>query len=179
MVEHERFMKAALDLAVRARALGEVPVGAVVVREGRVLACGHNKPIKSSDPTDHAKILALRKASRKSANYRLPDCDLYVTVEPCAMCLGALVQARIRRLVFGALDPKAGAEFMALLRELRGEGRAIFMSTHDIFRAKEEADRLGIMKDGRLVSVLTRAELAAADLEKLYIQYMDFEAPAG
>ena len=76
------------------------------------------------------------------------------------------------------LDPKAGAEFMALLRELRGEGRAIFMSTHDIFRAKEEADRLGIMKDGRLVSVLTRAELAAADLEKLYIQYMDFEAPA-
>lgn len=76
------------------------------------------------------------------------------------------------------LDPKAGAEFMALLRELRGEGRAIFMSTHDIFRAKEEADRLGIMKDGRLVSVLTRAELAAANLEKLYIQYMDFEAPA-
>ena len=76
------------------------------------------------------------------------------------------------------LDPKAGAEFMALLRELRGEGRAIFMSTHDIFRAKEEADRLGIMKDGRLVSVLTRAELAAADLEKLYIQYMDFEAQA-
>ena len=76
------------------------------------------------------------------------------------------------------LDPKAGAEFMALLRELRGEGRAIFMSTRDIFRAKEEADRLGIMKDGRLVSVLTRAELAAADLEKLYIQYMDFEAPA-
>jgi len=76
------------------------------------------------------------------------------------------------------LDPKAGAEFMALLRELRGEGRAIFMSTHDIFRAKEEADRLGIMKDGRLVSVLTRAELAAANLEQLYIQYMDFEAPA-
>ena len=76
------------------------------------------------------------------------------------------------------LDPKAGAEFMALLRELRGEGRAIFMSTHDIFRAKEEADRLGIMKDGRLVSVLTRAELVAANLEQLYIQYMDFEAPA-
>ena len=76
------------------------------------------------------------------------------------------------------LDPKAGAEFMALLRELRGEGRAIFMSTHDIFRAKEEADRLGIMKDGRLVSVLTRAELAAENLEQLYIQYMDFEAPA-
>jgi len=103
------FMKKALREAAKAAAAGEVPVGAVVVREGRVLACGHNKPIKSSDPTAHAEILALRKASRKSANYRLPDCDLYVTIEPCAMCLGALVQARIRRLVFGALDPKAGA----------------------------------------------------------------------
>jgi tRNA(adenine34) deaminase len=103
------FMKAALREAGKAAFRSEVPVGAVVVRNGRVVSRGSNKPLKSSDPTAHAEIVALRKAARKAGNYRLPDCDLYVTVEPCAMCLGALVQARIRRLVFGALDPKAGA----------------------------------------------------------------------
>jgi len=103
------FMKAALKEAGKAAARGEVPIGAVVIREGRVIARGSNRPVKSSDPTAHAEIVALRKAARKAGNYRLPDCDLYVTVEPCAMCLGALVQARIRRLVFGAHDPKAGA----------------------------------------------------------------------
>ena len=103
------FMKAALREAGKAAAAGEVPVGAVVVRDGRIVARGHNKPIESSDPTAHAEIVALRKAARKAGNYRLPDCDLYVTVEPCAMCVGALVQARVQRLVFGALDPKAGA----------------------------------------------------------------------
>ena len=102
-------MNAALREAGKAAAAGEVPVGAVVVRDGRIVARGHNKPIESSDPTAHAEIVALRKAARKAGNYRLPDCDLYVTVEPCAMCLGALVQARVQRLVFGALDPKAGA----------------------------------------------------------------------
>ncbi len=103
------FMKKALREAGKAAAAGEVPVGAVVVRDGRIIARGSNKPVKTSDPTAHAEILALRKAARKAGNYRLPDCDLYVTVEPCAMCLGALVQARVRRLVFGAPDPKAGA----------------------------------------------------------------------
>lgn len=103
------FMKAALQEAAKAATAWEVPVGAVVVRDGRIVARGSNKPVKSSDPTAHAEIVALRKAARKAGNYRLPDCDLYVTVEPCAMCLGALVQARIQRLVFGALDPKAGA----------------------------------------------------------------------
>jgi tRNA(adenine34) deaminase len=103
------FMKAALQEAAKAATAGEVPVGAVVVRDGRVVSRGSNKPVRNSDPTAHAEIVALRKAARKAGNYRLPDCDLYVTVEPCAMCLGALVQARIRRLVFGALDPKAGA----------------------------------------------------------------------
>jgi tRNA(adenine34) deaminase len=103
------FMKKALREAAKAAAAGEVPIGAVVVREGRVIARGSNKPVGDSDPTAHAEIVALRKAAKKAGNYRLPDCDLYVTVEPCAMCLGALVQARIRRLVFGALDPKAGA----------------------------------------------------------------------
>ena len=105
----EKLMKAALAEAVRAAARGEVPVGAVVAREGRIIARGSNRPIGSADPTAHAEIVALRKAGKKSGNYRLPDCDLYVTVEPCAMCLGAVVQARIRRLVFGAADPKAGA----------------------------------------------------------------------
>ena len=108
-MDDEKLMKAALAEAVRAAARGEVPVGAVVARAGRIIARGSNRPIGSADPTAHAEIVALRKAGKKSGNYRLPDCDLYVTVEPCAMCLGAVVQARLRRLVFGALDPKAGA----------------------------------------------------------------------
>jgi tRNA(adenine34) deaminase len=103
------FMKKALREGAKAAKAGEVPIGAVVVQAGRVIARGSNRPVKSTDPTAHAEIVALRRAAGKVGNYRLPDCDLYVTVEPCAMCLGALVQARIRRLVFGALDPKAGA----------------------------------------------------------------------
>jgi len=102
-------MRAALAEAMKAAARGEVPVGAVVVRQGRIAARGANRPITSSDPTAHAEIVALRRAAKRSGNYRLPDCDLYVTVEPCAMCLGAIVQARIRRVVYGAPDPKAGA----------------------------------------------------------------------
>jgi tRNA(adenine34) deaminase len=104
-----RMMKAALKEASKAAERGEVPVGAVVVRDGKVVARGSNRPVRTSDPTAHAEIVALRSASRKAANYRLPDCDLYVTIEPCAMCLGAAVQARVRRLLYGALDPKAGA----------------------------------------------------------------------
>jgi len=103
------FMKRALAEAAKAAAGGEVPVGAVVVRGGRVITRGSNRPIRLSDPTAHAEIVALRRAARRLGNYRLPDCDLYVTVEPCAMCLGAIVQARVRRLVYGAPDPKAGA----------------------------------------------------------------------
>jgi tRNA(adenine34) deaminase len=103
------FMALALRRAARAAAAGEVPVGAVVVRDGRVLAGGENGPVRGSDPTAHAEIVALRRAARKVGNYRLAGCDLYVTVEPCAMCLGAIVQARIRRVVYGAADPKAGA----------------------------------------------------------------------
>lgn len=104
-----KFMKAALAEAARAAARGEVPVGAVVVESGRIVARGSNRPIVASDPTAHAEIVALRRAARKAGNYRLPGCDLYVTVEPCAMCLGAVVQARIRRVIFAAADPKAGA----------------------------------------------------------------------
>jgi tRNA(adenine34) deaminase len=104
-----RFMRAALKLAAKASSRGEVPVGAVVVSDGKIVGRGFNRPIKTSDPTAHAEVVALRAAARRAGNYRLPGCDLYVTVEPCAMCLGAAVQARVRRLVFGAPDPKAGA----------------------------------------------------------------------
>lgn len=105
----ETFMRQALDEAVKSSKRGEVPVGAVVIRENQILSRGHNMPISKKDPTAHAEIVAIRRACRKSNSYRLPDCDLYVTLEPCAMCLGAVVQARLRKLVFGALDPKSGA----------------------------------------------------------------------
>ncbi|MCR4410483.1 MAG: tRNA adenosine(34) deaminase TadA [Candidatus Saccharicenans sp.] len=103
------YMQLALAEARKAAARGEVPVGAVLVQEGRVLARGHNRPVSGSDPTAHAEIVAIRKAARKLGNYRLTGSTLYVTVEPCPMCLGAIIQARIRRLVYGAEDPKAGA----------------------------------------------------------------------
>lgn len=102
-------MKAALREAARAATRGEVPVGAVVVRNGRIVARGSNRPVAASDPTAHAEVVAIRRAARKAGNYRLTECDLYVTVEPCPMCLGAAVQARLGRIVYGAADPKAGA----------------------------------------------------------------------
>jgi tRNA(adenine34) deaminase len=102
-------MEEALGQAERARQAGEVPVGAVLVREGRLLAGAHNSPISRMDPTAHAEILALRAAAAAVGNYRLPGTTLYVTLEPCLMCAGAMVHARIGRLVFGAVDPKGGA----------------------------------------------------------------------
>jgi tRNA(adenine34) deaminase len=102
-------MARALDAARAAGARGEVPVGAVVVRDGTVIGIGGNSPISASDPTAHAEIAAMREAGAALGNYRLVDCDLYVTLEPCAMCAGAILHARIRRLVFGASDPKTGA----------------------------------------------------------------------
>jgi len=103
------FMRQALVEALKSSRVGEVPVGAVVTKENQILSRGHNLPISRKDPTAHAEIVAIRKACSKLKSYRLPGCDLYVTLEPCAMCLGALVQARLRKLVFGALDPKGGA----------------------------------------------------------------------
>ena len=105
----DRFMREALELAAEAARAGEVPVGAVVVKEGRVIGRGFNRPVTSSDPTAHAEIVALREAAAAEGNYRLPGCELYVTLEPCAMCVGAMVHARIARIVFGARDPKTGA----------------------------------------------------------------------
>jgi len=105
----EFWMEEALREAQRAKAAGEVPVGAIVVCRGKVAGRGANRPISSNDPTAHAEIIALREAGKQLGNYRLPDCVLYVTVEPCTMCAGALVHARVNRLVYGADDPKAGA----------------------------------------------------------------------
>lgn len=105
----EHFMRAALEEARRGGEAGEVPIGAVVVVDGAVVARAHNAPIRLADPTAHAEVLALRAAARERGNYRLPEATVYVTVEPCAMCCGALLQARVRRLVYGARDPKAGA----------------------------------------------------------------------
>jgi len=107
--EAERWMREALALARSAQLRGEVPVGAVVVSDGVIVGRGGNAPIAANDPTAHAEIAALRSAAAALGNYRLPDCDLYVTLEPCAMCAGAIIHARLRRLVFGARDPKTGA----------------------------------------------------------------------
>jgi len=103
------FMTLALVQARVAMIAGEVPVGAVVVRHGQVIASGSNAPIAGHDPTAHAEILALRAAAQVIGNYRLPDCELFVTLEPCAMCVGAILQARLQRVVFGSSDPKTGA----------------------------------------------------------------------
>jgi len=102
------FMRAALAQAVTARAAGEVPVGAVLVRDERIIASGANAPIASNDPTAHAEIAALRAGGRALGSYRLTDTTLYVTLEPCVMCAAAIVHARLRRLVFGTWDPRAG-----------------------------------------------------------------------
>jgi tRNA(adenine34) deaminase len=102
-------MHRALELAHEAEAAGEVPVGAVIVREGRIVGEGSNRPISSHDPTAHAEMVALRAAAATSDSYRLTGTTLYVTLEPCAMCAGAMVHARVQRLVFAATDPRAGA----------------------------------------------------------------------
>lgn len=104
-----RYMDEALGLARAAASVGEVPVGALIVHDGKVIARGANRPIAGHDPTAHAEIMALREAARLLASDRLIDCDLYVTLEPCAMCAGAIAHARIRRLYYAAPDPKGGA----------------------------------------------------------------------
>ena len=104
-----QWMRHALELAKRAEAEGEVPVGAVIVQDNAVIAEGWNRPIAANDPTAHAEINALRTAAARLGNYRLLDADLYVTLEPCVMCAGAIIQARLRRVIFGTNDPKAGA----------------------------------------------------------------------
>ena len=103
------YMQQAISQARNAWALGEVPVGALVVKDGQVIATGFNQPIGNHDPTAHAEIMALRAAATILGNYRLPGCEMYVTLEPCAMCAGAMLHARLARVVYGASDPKTGA----------------------------------------------------------------------
>jgi tRNA(adenine34) deaminase len=105
----EDYMRRALALAREAEAAGEVPVGAVIVRDGTIIAEGWNQPIRAHDPSAHAEMIALRTAGQALGTYRLTDTTLYVTLEPCVMCAGAMVHSRVRRLVFGATDPRAGA----------------------------------------------------------------------
>jgi tRNA(adenine34) deaminase len=107
--QDEAAMRLALDQAHNAWLVGEVPVGAVILKDGQVLATGYNRPITTHDPTAHAELVALRHAATLLQNYRLPDCELYVTLEPCPMCAMALMHARFKRVVFGAPDPKTGA----------------------------------------------------------------------
>jgi len=110
----EYWMKQALELACKAEAEDEVPVGAIIVKDDQLIAKAWNQPIQSHDPTAHAEIVAMRKAGQVLNNYRLIDTTLYVTLEPCSMCVGAMVHARIKRLVFGAYDPKTGAAGSAI-----------------------------------------------------------------
>ena len=120
-MDSELYMREALDLAQQAGRAEEVPVGAVVVLDGAVIGRGFNAPISQHDPTAHAEIRALRDAAQRVGNYRLTDCELYVTLEPCAMCAGAIMHARIAKLVYGASDPKTGVcgSLMDLFAERR------------------------------------------------------------
>jgi len=123
----EVFMREALSLAREAAAAGEVPVGAIVVKDGAVVGHGHNRPVSSRDPTAHAEVMALRDAAKRVGNYRLAGCILYVTLEPCAMCAGAIMNARISRVVYGAADPKSGA--CGSVVDLFAENRLNFHAT--------------------------------------------------
>ncbi len=120
--EHDAtWMAEAITIARAAATAGEIPVGAVVVHEGRIIGRGGNRPIAHHDPTAHAEIIALREAAAELGNYRLPGCTLFVTLEPCCMCAGAIMHARLAKLVFGARDPKTGAcgSVVDLMRETR------------------------------------------------------------
>ena len=108
-MEDRHFMRAALDDAEAARGEGEVPVGAVVVVDGEIIGRGHNRPIGANDPTAHAEIVAIRDAAKRAGSYRLTEARIYVTLEPCVMCVGAIIHARLRAVIFGAYDEKAGA----------------------------------------------------------------------
>ena len=123
----EIFMREALGLANCAAEAGEVPVGAVVVKDGTVVGRGYNRPVSGMDPTAHAEVMAMRDAAERVGNYRLMDCVLYVTLEPCAMCAGAIMNARISRVVYGAADPKSGA--CGSVVDLFAENRLNFHTT--------------------------------------------------
>ena len=120
-VQHEQWMKRAIDEAKKAEAMDEVPIGAVIVKDGTIISKGYNLRETNQDPLAHAELIAIREASRSLKTWRLSGCDLYVTLEPCAMCAGAIVQSRISRVIYGTYDPKAGCAgtLMDLLQEDR------------------------------------------------------------
>jgi tRNA(adenine34) deaminase len=139
----EEFMGAALELAHEARERGEVPVGAVLVMDGEILGRGFNQPVSLNDPTAHAEIVALREAGREAGNYRLPGSTMYVTIEPCQMCVGAMVHARVARVVYGTAEPKAGAiesamrahEHPSLNHRLEATGRVMEEECREVIQA--------------------------------------------
>jgi tRNA(adenine34) deaminase len=128
----EHFMRLALAQAALAEGIGEIPVGAVVVKDGEVIGCGFNSPITRHDPSAHAEIMALRDAAQKIGNYRLVGCELFVTLEPCLMCSGAIMHTRLARLVYGAADYKTGACGSALdvFGEVGQQGRGVKLNHH-------------------------------------------------
>jgi len=138
----EEFMSAALVLAREARERGEVPVGAVIVIDGEIMGRGFNQPVSRNDPTAHAEIVALREAGRQMGNYRLPGSTMYVTIEPCQMCVGAMVHARVGRVVYGTPEPKAGAiesamrahEHPSLNHRLEVTGRVLEEECRDVIQ---------------------------------------------
>jgi tRNA(adenine34) deaminase len=138
--QDEAFMELALEQAQLAGSCDEVPVGAIVVYQGEVVGRGFNQPIRSHDPTAHAEVMALRDAARNLGNYRLPDCELYVTLEPCVMCTGAIMHARIARVVFGARDPKTGVAGSVL--DLYAEAR---LNHHASIHGGVLAERCGAL----------------------------------
>lgn len=139
----EYFMHEALMEARKAYALGEVPIGAVIVKEGEIIARAHNLRETAKDPTAHAELLAIQQASRALGGWRLPGCDLYVTIEPCPMCAGAILMSRIERLVIGAMDPKAGAA--GSLLNIPEDQR--FNHQTQVIRGVLEEECSGIMKE--------------------------------
>ena len=137
------YMSQALELAKQAAKAGEVPVGAIVVADNQIIGQGYNRSITNYDPTAHAEIVAIRDAAKFTGNYRLVDCDLYVTIEPCAMCVGAMVHARIRRVIFGALEPRAGA----LVSQLKLMDKSYFNHSIEWQSGVLERDCAALIKD--------------------------------
>ncbi len=155
MPDDQTFMRAALALAREAAAFDEVPVGAVVVLEGNIVGRGFNQPISRHDPTAHAEVMALRAAAAQLGNYRLPGATLYVTLEPCAMCAGAIMHARIDRVVFGARDPKTGAAGSVV--DLFDEPR---LNHHAVVEGGVLADECGVLLSGFFAARRARTAVA-------------------
>jgi len=153
--EDERYMTAALDLARSAGSADEVPVGAVVVMDGEIVGRGFNQPIGRHDPTAHAEVMALRAAAAHLGNYRMPGATLYVTLEPCVMCAGAIMHARVARVVFGARDPKTGAAGSVV--DLFAEGR---LNHHAVIEGGVLAAQCGALLSGFFAARRTKTAVA-------------------